>query len=83
MFMVFMILNWITEKKPENRLSKAKNSEAQEQVALESCEPSINGDLLEEVRKAMVRICLNRAEPALTHEDGLVNVVKPHSSMTL
>jgi len=59
------------------------NSEAQEQVAWESCEPSINGDLLEKVRKATVRICLNRAEPALTHEDGLANVVKPHSSMTL
>lgn len=78
-----MILNGITEKKLENRLSKVKNSEAQEQVALESCEPSINGDLLEQVRKAMIRICLNRAEPALTHEDGLANVVMPRSSMIL
>lgn len=57
-----MILNWITEKKLENRLSKVKNSEAREQVALESCEPYINGDLSEQVRKTMVRICLNRAD---------------------
>lgn len=82
MFMVFVILNRITEKL-ESTLSKAKNSEAQEQVALESCEPSTDGDLLEQVRRAMVRICLNRAEPALIREGGLANVVMPHSSPIL
>lgn len=30
----------------------------------------------------MVRTCLNRAEPALTHDNGIANV-KSHSSMIL
>lgn len=40
-----MILNWITEKKLENRLSKVKNTEAQKQAALESYEHFTNGNL--------------------------------------
>lgn len=45
MLMAFMILNWITEKKLENRLSKVKNTEAQKQAALESYKPFTNGNL--------------------------------------
>lgn len=78
MLMVFIILNLIRATKLENRLSKLKNREAQERDAVESCELIINGYLLEG-SKAMIRICLNRAEPALTHEDGLADAVKSHS----
>lgn len=77
MLMVFIILNLIRGRKLENRLPILKKESRSTGIGCwESCEPFINGYLLEGSK--VIRICLNRAEPALTHEDGLANAVKPH-----